>query len=85
MSFPYAQIGFWSIFPIAVLIVISGWVMILISAIKKLRSVNNADPIAAKEKDPSHHQKSEDDHNPLLQDWDLQENSFTDPAGVLQP
>jgi len=30
--------AFWVIFPLAVLIVLSGWVMILISAIKRLRS-----------------------------------------------
>jgi len=85
MSFPYAQIGFWSIFPLAALIVISGWVMILISAIKKLRTATKANLIAANEKDPSPLHQFEEDNNPLLEDWDLQENSCAETAGVLLP
>ena len=38
MSASFPQMAFWVIFPLAVLIVLSGWVMILISAVKKLRS-----------------------------------------------
>ena len=38
MSASFPQMAFWVIFPLAALIVLSGWVMILISAIKKLRS-----------------------------------------------
>ncbi len=36
MSFP--QMAFWVIFPLAALIVLSGWVMIIISAVKKMRA-----------------------------------------------
>ena len=35
MSFP--QMAFWVIFPLAALIVLSGWVMIIISAVRKMR------------------------------------------------
>lgn len=38
MSASFPQMAFWVIFPLAAMIVLSGWVMILISAIKKLRS-----------------------------------------------
>jgi L-asparagine transporter-like permease len=38
MSATFPQVAFWVIFPLAALIVLSGWVMIIISAIKKLRS-----------------------------------------------
>jgi hypothetical protein len=38
MSASFPQMAFWVIFPLAVLIVLSGWIMILISAVKKLRS-----------------------------------------------
>jgi hypothetical protein len=38
MSASFPQMAFWVIFPVAALIVLSGWVMILISAFKKLRS-----------------------------------------------
>ena len=38
MSASFPQMAFWVIFPLAALIVLSGWVMILISAIKKLRA-----------------------------------------------
>jgi hypothetical protein len=38
MSASFPQMAFWVIFPLAALIVLSGWVMILISAFKKLRS-----------------------------------------------
>ena len=69
----------------AALIVISGWAMILISAIKKLRAATKANLITANEKDPSPHHQFEEDNNPLLQDWDLQENSCADTAGVLLP
>ena len=38
MSASFPQMAFWVIFPLAVLIVLSGWVMIVISAVKKLRA-----------------------------------------------
>ncbi len=38
MSASFPQMAFWVIFPLAALIVLSGWVMIIISAVKKLRS-----------------------------------------------
>lgn len=38
MSVSFPQMAFWVIFPLAALIVLSGWIMILISAVKKLRS-----------------------------------------------
>ena len=38
MSASFPQMAFWVIFPLAALIVLSGWVMILISAAKKLRA-----------------------------------------------
>ena len=38
MSASFPQMAFWVIFPLAALIVLSGWVMILISAVKKLRA-----------------------------------------------
>ncbi len=38
MSASFPQMAFWVIFPLAALIVLSGWVMIVISAVKKLRS-----------------------------------------------
>lgn len=38
MSASFPQVAFWVIFPLAVLIVLSGWVMILISAARKLRA-----------------------------------------------
>ena len=41
MSASFPQMAFWVIFPLAALIVLSGWVMILISAAKKLRSQRN--------------------------------------------
>ena len=37
MSASFPQMAFWVIFPLAALIVVSGWVMIIISAAKKLR------------------------------------------------
>ena len=38
MSASFPEMAFWVIFPLAALIVLSGWVMILISAVKKLRA-----------------------------------------------
>jgi len=38
MSASFPQVAFWVIFPLAALIVLSGWVMIVISAVKKLRA-----------------------------------------------
>jgi L-asparagine transporter-like permease len=38
MSVSFPQMAFWVIFPLAALIVVSGWVMIIISAVKKLRA-----------------------------------------------
>ena len=38
MSASFPQMAFWVIFPLAALIVLSGWVMIILSAVKKLRS-----------------------------------------------
>jgi L-asparagine transporter-like permease len=38
MSAPFPEMAFWVIFPLAALIVLSGWVMIIISAVKKLRA-----------------------------------------------
>jgi len=38
MSASFPQVAFWVIFPLAALIVLSGWVMIIISAVKKLRA-----------------------------------------------
>jgi L-asparagine transporter-like permease len=38
MSASFPQMAFWVIFPLAALIVLSGWVMIVLSAVKKLRA-----------------------------------------------
>ena len=38
MSASFPEMAFWVIFPLAALIVLSGWVMIIISAVKKLRA-----------------------------------------------
>ena len=38
MSASFPQMAFWVIFPLAALIVVSGWVMVIISAAKKLRA-----------------------------------------------
>ena len=38
MSASFPQVAFWVIFPLAALIVLSGWVMIILSAVKKLRA-----------------------------------------------
>ncbi len=38
MSASFPEMAFWVIFPLAALIVVSGWVMIIISAVKKLRA-----------------------------------------------
>jgi L-asparagine transporter-like permease len=38
MSASFPEMAFWVIFPLAALIVLSGWVMILISAVKKLHA-----------------------------------------------
>ena len=38
MSASFPQMAFWVIFPLAALIVLSGWVMFILSAFKKLRS-----------------------------------------------
>jgi L-asparagine transporter-like permease len=38
MSASFPQVAFWVIFPLAALIVFSGWVMIILSAVKKLRA-----------------------------------------------
>ena len=38
MSASLPEMAFWVIFPLAALIVVSGWVMIIISAVKKLRT-----------------------------------------------
>lgn len=38
MSASFPEMAFWVIFPLAALIVGSGWVMIIISAVKKLRA-----------------------------------------------
>ncbi len=49
MHATFPQVAFWVIFPVAALIVLSGWTMILISAVKKLRSGKHRegnDPVA---------------------------------------
>ena len=46
MSFP--QMAFWVIFPLATLIVLSGWVMIIISAVRKMRTPENTPGQAGK-------------------------------------
>jgi hypothetical protein len=38
MSASFPEMAFWVIFPLAALIVLSGWVMIIISAVKELRA-----------------------------------------------
>lgn len=54
MSFP--QMAFWVIFPLATLIVLSGWVMILISAVRKMRlgkrTTENEAPACSSQLDP---------------------------------
>jgi hypothetical protein len=64
-------VAFWVIFPLAALIVLSGWVMIIISAIKKLRSPENTPGQAGKQQEendltnrPSHEQPL-----PLQPNW----------------
>ncbi len=54
MSFP--QMAFWVIFPLAALIVLSGWVMIIISAVRKMRqgkqTTENEAPACSSQPDP---------------------------------
>jgi len=54
MSFP--QMAFWVIFPLATLIVLSGWVMIIISAVRKMRqgkrTEENEAPTRSSQSDP---------------------------------
>ncbi|MBM3151905.1 MAG: hypothetical protein FJZ96_06850 [Chloroflexi bacterium] len=38
MSASFPQVAFWVIFPLAALVVLSGWVMIIRSAIRKARA-----------------------------------------------
>lgn len=63
MSASFPQVAFWVIFPLAALIVLSGWVMIVISAVKKLRArkpQEGTDPTSR----PSHEQPL-----PLQPNW----------------
>ena len=71
MSVSFPQMAFWVIFPLAALIVLSGWVMIIISAVKKLRAPANTpgEPGKHHEKDESESLTSQEDpvfHQP---DW----------------
>ena len=66
MSASFPQMAFWVIFPLAALIVVSGWVMIIISAVKKLRTgkrhVEDESASRSSPEDPLLHQP---DWNPV--------------------
>jgi hypothetical protein len=71
MSVSFPQMAFWVIFPLAALIVLSGWVMIIISAVKKLRAPANTpgEPGKHHAEDDSASRSSQEDpvfHQP---DW----------------
>jgi hypothetical protein len=40
MSASFPQMAFWVIFPLAGLIVLTGWILILINAVKRIRARN---------------------------------------------
>jgi hypothetical protein len=64
-SFP--QVAFWVIFPVAALIVLSGWTMILVSAAKKIRTGKRQegnDPVAS---------APGEDPTPLQPDWNRED------------
>jgi hypothetical protein len=80
MSASFPQMAFWVIFPLAALIVLSGWVMILISAVKKLRSGKQ------QVRNGSLNRSSGDDLVLLQPDWnmaDLIPSSGSSPAAPL--
>ena len=59
MSASFPQMAFWVIFPVAGLIVLTGWILTIITAIKRLRSGNK------QQGNGSH-----GDHVPPPPDWD---------------
>ena len=62
MSASFPQMAFWAIFPLAGLIVLSGWVLILISAAQKLRARKLSEEngsLAAPSRDDPTFQRSE--------------------------
>lgn len=63
MSASFPQVAFWVIFPLAALIVLSGWVMIILSAVKKLRAGKQREGNEPANR-PSHEQPL-----PLQPDW----------------
>ena len=72
MSASFPQVAFWVIFPLAALIVLSGWVMIIISAVKKLRSQKG------REWHDNASQPSPDLPVPPLPDWTPADGIITD-------
>jgi hypothetical protein len=71
MSVSFPQMAFWVIFPLAALIVVSGWVMIIISAVKKLRAPANAPGQAGKRQaeNESASRSSNENPVPLQPNW----------------
>ena len=63
MSASFPQMAFWVIFPLAALIVVSGWVMIIISAVKKMRTGKRH------EEDESESPSSQEDPDFHQPDW----------------
>ena len=63
MSASFPEMAFWVIFPLAALIVGSGWVMIIVSAVKKLRAGKRH------EEDESANRSSQEDPDFHQPDW----------------
>lgn len=83
MSVSLSQVAFWVIFPLAALIVLSGWVMILLSAVKKLRTSAKAAKAHEDQAGINPTRPSPDvNENLLLQDWDPMNIANPDPAGA---
>ncbi len=77
MSASFPQMAFWVIFPLAALIVLSGWVMIIISAVKKLRSRKGQVGTG------SASQPTDEDQVPLLPNWTPADLIATDGAHTV--
>ena len=63
MSASFPQMAFWVIFPLAGLIVLTGWVLIVVNAVKRLRSGK------AREGNELPGDPTQETHDPLQQAW----------------
>ena len=70
MSASFPEMAFWVIFPLAALIVGSGWVMIIISAVKKLRA-------------GKHHEENSPSGVPYQDDPILHQSNWTPVDGIV--